>query len=119
LSGKSIARRLCCIAQFKGSGTDTLETQPKTLTSSARPVPSLAKGIDVKPVNQKPNRLDRLDLIMADQEALGMNEETESVAKPNARPDTNGHSERNRAQARQLLHHLTDEIGSSKTPGRS
>lgn len=113
VDGKSIAVRLCWIAQFQSNRTDRLEIQPKTLTSSARLVPSLAKGIDVKPVNQKPNRLDRLDLIMADQEALGMNEETESVAKPNARPDTNGHSERNRAQARQLLHYLTDEIGTN------
>jgi hypothetical protein len=63
----------------------------------------------VKPVNQKHNRLERLDLIMADQEALGMNEET---ATPKAVSGTNGHTEHERAQARQLLHYLTDEIGS-------
>jgi hypothetical protein len=61
-------------------------------------------------VNQKPNRLDRLDLIMADQEARGMNEETpESVTpSPASRPTDSGG--RNRAQARHLLHYLTDEI---------
>ena len=77
----------------------------------------------MKPANQKPNRLDRLDLIMADQEALGMNEtetkETVKVAKPKATSSLNGEQERNRSQAQRLLHYLTDEIGSSKTPGRS
>lgn len=81
-------------------------------------MPSLAKGIDVKPVNQKPNRLDRLDLIMADQEALGMNEESEKVAKPKATARVNGEKERNRSQARQLLHYLTDEIRTSDAAGR-
>lgn len=61
----------------------------------------------MKPVNQKPSRLDRLDLIMADQEALGMNEET---ATPEAVSNTNGRTEHERAQARQLLHYLTDEF---------
>lgn len=72
----------------------------------------------MKPVNQKPNRLDRLDLIMADQEALGMDDETETeepvkVAKPKATSSLNGEKERNRSQAQQLLHYLTDEIGTN------
>ena len=65
----------------------------------------------MKPVNQKPNRLDRLDLIMADQEALGMNEETENIARPKAISSVNGTRESNRAQARHLLHYLNDAIG--------
>jgi hypothetical protein len=64
----------------------------------------------VKPVNQKPNRLDRLDLIMADQEALGMNEQTAEPVTPHAPSGLNDSGRRNRAQARHLLHYLTDEI---------
>ena len=65
----------------------------------------------MKPANQKPNRLDRLELIMADQEALGMNEESEKTPKPKATANVSGERERNRAQAKHLLHYLTDEIG--------
>lgn len=59
----------------------------------------------MKPSAQKPNRLersDRLELIMADQEALGMND-----TEPDRQEEALGTSQTRRRQAREMLHYLT------------
>ena len=68
----------------------------------------------MKPPNLKPNRLDRtdrLELIMADQESLGMNS-PEVASQEESRV-----SPKERRQARRLLHYLTDDETQRKTSG--
>jgi len=55
---------------------------------------------------------------MADQDALGMNDDAEAAVAPEVARANNGHSAHSRDQARHLLHYLTNETGTSNGASR-
>ena len=99
-------QNLCKIALFKSCNPSNLESNEDAyvrLTSSAFPD---EREKDMKPFQRKPTLLDRLDSIVADQEALRI--DNDSARKEVGEPEAS----RKRRQATQLLHSLVPDTSS-------